>query len=1012
MRLPKIAIDNYAFVTVLVFLALCLGTLSFLNMPRSEDPALNFPLYTVVAVYPGADPKDIEELVVDPIEEKLNELDDLTEIRTSIKDGVAVIRIEGEFGVNTDDQFDEVRASVNTVRDQLPKELNSLEINQISPLDVKILQMALVSDAAPYSEMIEWAERLEDRLESVKGVRSAEKEGYPGEEIRIALDLEKIARLGIPLNQITNIIRGNNANIPGGDIEAGTQKFTLKTSGGYQSIEDLSNTVISARNGNILYLRDVADVYFGHEDPRYLARVNGQRAIFVSLTQKAGENILQITDELDAEITDFEKSLPQGIELVYAFKQGPAVASRINDFFMNLLQGIVLVGIVILLFLGIRNALIVMTVIPTSIIIAIYLLDISGFGLQQISIAGLVLALGLLVDNGIVVVENIYRFVKEGYSPLEAAAKGTSEVGWAIVSSTATTVLAFFPITQLGGGTGEFIQSLPLIVIYSLLASVVLALALTPIMASKLMRPVVDGKLTRAEQIMQKFIETRYRKVLYFSLERPWLIVGLSVASLVGSIFLFPYVGVSFFPTADKPMLVVNIDLPEGSNLEKTNQAAQFVESVLDTSTFVTSHIMNVGHGNPQIYYNNIPKNYAANHAQALVHLEAWDQEKFYRLVAQLRETFDQYPGAKIRVMELKNGPPYDAPVAIKIIGDDLDSLKIFASTLEKVISAQEGTFNVDNPLELSKTNIRTKINRDKAGMLGVQLADIDIAVRTAFTGNDLGTMNLPDGNKYPMIVRMVQGDNAQASDFSRISVASVTGAQVPLGQVARLEFEAGASEIDHYGLERTVTVTADVKDGYNVTEITKAIIEDLETIPLPSGYEYYISGEYETQQESFGDLGQMLVVALLGIFAVLVLQFKSFSQPFVVFSAIPLAFSGSIVALYLSGYSFSFLAFVGFTSLVGIVVNTSIILVDYTNQLLERGMSVREALMTASETRFTPILLTTLTTIFGLLPLTLSNSNLWSPLGWTIIGGMVSSTLLTLLIVPILYQWLTKRPA
>ncbi|MEZ4825113.1 MAG: efflux RND transporter permease subunit [Bacteroidia bacterium] len=1010
MRLPKIAIDNYAFVTVLVFLVLCLGTLSFLTMPRSEDPALDFPLYTVVAVYPGADPRDIEELVVDPIEEKLNELDDLTEIRTTIKDGVAVIRIEGEFGVNTDDQFDEVRASVNTVRDQLPKELNSLEINQISPLDVKILQLALVSDGAPYREMINWSERLEDRLKNVEGVRNVEKEGYPEEEIRIALDMEKIARLGIPLNQISGILQGNNANIPGGELEAGTQKFTMKTSGGYQSAEDLGETVIASRNGNIIYLRDVADVYFGYEDPRYLARVNGQRAVFVSITQKSGENILSITDALDAEIAAFEKELPPGMELRYAFKQGPAVATRINDFFLNLLQGIVLVGAVILIFLGIRNALIVMTVIPTSILIAIYLLDLSGFGLQQISIAGLVLALGLLVDNGIVVVENIYRFLKEGYSPLEAAAKGTSEVGWAIVSSTVTTVLSFFPITQLGGGTGEFIQSLPLIVIFSLVASVVLALALTPILASKLMRPVVAGEITRAERIIQGFIERRYRNLLNFSLDRPWVIVGISVATLVGSIFLFPLVGVSFFPTADKPMLVVNIDLPEGSNLERTNQAAAYVEAVLDTADFVTGFVMNVGHGNPQIYYNIIPKNFSSNHAQALVHLESWDQARFYSLVDRLRQTFDQYPGAKIRVLELKNGPPYDAPVAIKIIGDNLDSLKVFAGALEDVIEGEAGTMNVDNPLALSKTNIRTQINRDKAGMLGVQLADIDIAVRTAFTGNDLGTVNLPDGNKYPMVARMVQGEDAQLSDFQRISVASVSGAQVPLGQVARLEFEAGASQIDHYDLERTVTVTADVKEGYNVTEVTKNIIARLDTIPLPAGYSYYISGEYETQQESFGDLGQMLVVALLGIFAVLVLQFKSFSQPFVVFSAIPLAFSGSIVALFLSGYSFSFLAFVGFTSLVGIVVNTSIILVDYTNQLLERGMSVREALMTSSETRFTPILLTTLTTIFGLLPLTLSNSNLWSPLGWTIIGGMISSTILSLLIVPILYQWLTKK--
>ncbi|MCB0853892.1 MAG: efflux RND transporter permease subunit, partial [Bacteroidetes bacterium] len=439
-------------------------------------------------------------------------------------------------------------------------------------------------------------------------------------------------------------------------------------------------------------------------------------------------------------------------------------------------------------------------------------------------------------------------------------------------------------------------------------------------------------------------------------------------------------------------------------------EAAEYVESVLDTIDFVTDYTMNVGHGNPQIYYNVRPKQFSPNFAQVLVSLESWDPDRFYPLVYHLREEFANYPGAKIKVQELKNGPPFEAPVAIKIMGDDLDTLKTLAVQLEDIISNTPGTINVDNPLSVSKTNLKTRINRDKAAMVGVQLADIDVAVRTAFTGNSIGMMNMPDGDQYPMIARMNQGENARISDFQRISVASVTGAQVPLGQIAQLEFEAGAISIDHYDLERTVTVKADVLETYNVTQVTQEIIASLDQIELPRGYDFYIAGEYETQQESFGDLGQMLVVAILGIFAVLVLQFKSFKQPFVVLSAIPLAFSGSIVALFLSGYSFSFLAFVGFTSLVGIVVNTSIILVDYSNQLLAKGLPLREALQQASETRFKPIILTTLTTIFGLLPLTLSGSNLWSPLGWTIIGGMVSSTLLTLLIVSILYQWLTRE--
>ena len=786
MRLPKLAIENSAFVLVIVLLAVSIGVLSFVNMPRSEDPALDFPLFVTVAVYPGTTPKDMEELVVDPIEDRLNELEDLTEIRTSIQEGLAIIRAEGEFGQNTDDLYDEIQAKVNASRSDLPKDLFSLEVTQVQPLDVKILQMALVSDALPYRDIVDVAEDLENELEKVDGVRSVEIEGYPEEEVRIALDMEKLARFNLPLNQVAGIIQGNNANIPGGNLKAGARSFTLKTSGGYQSIEELKNTVISARGESIIRLGDIADVYMGYEDPKYLARYNGKRAVFVSVTQKKGKNILQIADAMEKEIYNFKSDLPPGVELVHAFEQGPAVSARINDFFLNLIQGILLVGAVILLFLGIRNSLIVMTVIPTSAIIAIYLLDVSGYGLQQISIAGLVLALGLLVDNGIVVIENIHRYLNAGKGLVEAAYKGTAEVGWALVSSTATTVLAFFPITQLGGGTGDFIKSLPLTVIFSLLASLVLALAFTPLLASKLMKAKVDEKMNLMERAMEGLVSKVYHRALNFSLARPWAVVMIALASLGGSIALFPLVGVSFFPTADKPLMLIDIDTPQGSNIDKTDEAARFVESVLDTIDIVTDYAMNVGHGNPQIYYNVRPKNFTANHAQALVTLEEWNPDRFYPLIYQLRETFDQYPGAKIKVSELKNGPPSEAPVAIKVIGDDLDTLKNFAYQLEQIIAETPGTINIDNPLAVSKTNLKTRINRDKAAMVGVQLADIDVAVRTAFTGNSLGTMNMPDGEKYPMVARMVQGEDAKVSDFQRISIASVTGAQVPLGQIAQ----------------------------------------------------------------------------------------------------------------------------------------------------------------------------------------------------------------------------------
>ncbi|MEL7529945.1 MAG: efflux RND transporter permease subunit [Bacteroidota bacterium] len=1013
MRLPKIAIENYQFVVVLIFMILSTGLISFFNMPRSEDPQLKFPGYTVLTVYPGTSPKDMEELIVDPLENAIKEVEDITDVNTRIEDGVAVIQIDAEFDVDVDDKYDEIVAQVSSVEQELPAGILALEVTKISPQEVKILQLAFVSPRASYSELQRQAEKLEDRFDQVQGVRDVEIEAYPEQEVRIALDLQKMAQLGIPIKQVMGTLQANHNNIPAGELDAGDYSFAIKTSGGYEAPRQLSNTVIGGGQGNIIHLRDVARVYMAYQDEQYLGRYQGDKAVFLSITQKAGENILQVNERVMATVAAFKEELPAHINMETVFAQAPAVESRINDFFGNLLQGIALVGLVIFLFLGFRNALIVSTVIPTSIIAAIYMLDLSGFALQQISIAGLVIALGLLVDNGIVVIENINRYLSEGAGLKEAAIKGTSEVGWALVSATATTVLSFFPMTQLGGGTGEFIQSLPLIVIFSLLASLVLALGFTPLLASKWLKPASpNASLTRIEKGMKSLIEKGYRPALQFSLRRPWLVLALALGSLVGSGALFPLVGVSFFPAADKPIVMVDIFTTQGSNLETTDEAAHWVESMLDTMPLVADYTTNVGHGNPRIYYNVIPERYNLRHAQLLVNLNEWDRKKMNAFLAELRQAFKAYPGARITVDEFKNGPPYAAPIEIKILGPETKVLTDLAAELEDVIALNPGTDNVDNPLRIPKTDLKVAVNRDKAGMLGVQLADIDLAVRTALTGTKIGTMSQENGEEYDMVLRMPVAKGKEISAFDRVYVPAVTGAQVPLRQLASLHFEPGPAKMNHYNFQRTAVVTADVVEGFNTTEVTLALIEALAEIELPKGYSFYIGGEYETQQDSFGDLGQMLIVALLGIFAVLILQFRSFMQPFIVFSAIPLAFGGSILALFLSGYSFSFMAFVGFTSLVGIVVNTSIILVDYTNQLRRQGMALREAIQKASETRFTPILLTTLTTIFGLLPLTLTNSALWSPLGWTIIGGMISSTVLSLLMVPVLYQWLSPKLA
>ena len=735
--------------------------------------------------------------------------------------------------------------------------------------------------------------------------------------------------------------------------------------------------------------------------------------MWITLTQKAGVNLIRLSEEITVVTEAFSNQLTSDVKLVSAFEQAPAVQGRINDFFSNLLQGIVLVGVVIFLFLGFRSSTIIMVVIPLSIIMAIGALDFNGYALQQISIAALVIALGLLVDNGIVVVENIVRFQREGYPLKEAAYKGTAEVGYAVISSTVTTLLSFAPLALLNSGAGEFLRSLPVTVILVLIASLVLAITFTPIMASK----VLSSKRKPTQQsggfvsrLLDKAVEKIYQPMLRGAIKRWYFVIPGALLIFMGSFSLFPKIGVSFFPTADKPLLLIEVDTPEGTNLDETERAVDYVEGVLSQMDYVRDYLSNTGHGNPMVYYNRINEEYKKNHAQLLVNFEHWDPEAFYGALAKLRQKFTQYPDALITFSELKNGPPFEAPIEIKVIGEDLDTLRRLAADLEVMIRETEGTINVDNPLSQNRTDLKVAINKDKAGMIGLPVSDVDLAVRASMAGLKVDEVTLEDGDEYDLIVRMPFDEAPSINDFNKVHLATITGAQVPLKQVAQVQFEPAVNEIQHYNYQRNTAVTAGVVNPDLTTAITLDLMERLEAYELPAGYEFYVAGEYESQQETFGDLGTLLIIAMLGIFAVLVLQFRSFVQPLVVFSAVPLAITGSLVALYITGWSFSFFAFVGFISLVGIVVNNSIILVDYTNQLRRQGVSKLDALYKATSTRFRPILLTTTTTILGLLPLTAQSSGLWSPLGWTIIGGMISSTLLTLFIVPILYKLFVKE--
>ena len=1026
MKLPKLAIENHQFTLVMVLLLTLLGVVSFFTMPRSEDPKVQFPGGNVIVVYPGTNPADLEQLVVDPVEEAVNELEDLKKVETTIEDGLAVINIEFLSSTDPDEKYDELVEAVNTVRGDLPAEIVSFEVEQFSPSDGNILQVALVSEAASYRQLEDEAERLEKRLERVDGVKRVDTWAFPEQEVRVELDLEKMREIGLSLDQVTRAVQASSANIPGGNLDAGTRRFNIRTSGDYESLDDIRRTVVFARGDRVVYLQDVASVGYDYEDETYLARFNDQRSVFVTVLQRDGTNIFDVTAGLNEQLDAFEAALPADIALETVFDQTESVSYRVGGFFINLMQGLLLVGMVVLLALGLRASAIVLLVIPVSLFIAIGWVDLTGFQLQQISIVGLVIALGLLVDNAIVVTENVNRFLKRGDTGFLAAVRGTSQIGWAIASSTVTTILAFLPMVLLQTGTGDFVRSMPVTVIYALAASLIISLTLTPYLSSRFLRKrdgtrqlfawmrktpadtTIQNRTPIFQRWMNRFGAGPYRRILHVALARPALVLTMAVGVFVGSLGLFPLVGVSLFPKAEKPQFLINIDTPEGTSLARTDAVARDVEALLATRPEVRHYAANVGRGNPRIYYNEWPKNESSTHAQLFVETHDRDQKKIATLIRDLRAAFALYPGAEITITEFAQGPPVEAPVAIKVIGDDIDVLRDLAREIEAVMAATPGTINLDNPTARPQTDLHVRINRDKAGLLGIPLVEVDRTVRASMAGLPVASYRDRDGDDHRIVLRLPIEDRPSMDDFEQISVASMTGTRIPLRQVAAIDLQAGPTQIEHYDLERAATITADVLDTYNVAEVTNAVTEQLDAMTWPQGYRYYVGGEQETREESFGGIGQALLVALLGIFGVLVLQFRSFRQPLIVFAAIPFAITGAVLALLLTGYTFSFMAFIGLTSLVGIVVNNSIILVDYANQLRQEGKSLVEAVQEAGQTRFTPILLTTLTTIGGLLPLTLQGSTLWSPMGWAIIGGLLVSMVLTLVVVPALYKVLT----
>jgi multidrug efflux pump subunit AcrB len=1004
MSVLEFPVRRWQFTVVLFAMLAALGVSSWLAIPRGEDPPLYIPTFTVIAVYPGASPADLERLVVRDIEERLDALENVEEIESRIQDGVATVRVEFDFAENPDDRYDEVVREINALRPELPQELAVLKVEKVTTLDVAIAQVALVSETAPYRVLDDLADRLEDRLTALPGVRTAERWGVPEPRVDVALDLGRLARLDLPPGRVLQAIGGESADLPAGRVEAGARSFNVRGSGSYESPEEVAATVVGGTPDGLVRVRDVARVSWGYADSTYRARFNGRRAVFVTVTQQEGQNIGAVRDRVWATLDQFEAALPAGITLERGFDQARNVAHRLTRLGKDFLIAIGLV-LVTLVPLGLRAAGIVMVSIPLSLTIGLTLLYFTGFTVNQLSIVGAVVALGLLVDDSIVVVENITRFIRAGRPRAEAAIEATRQIAVAVVGATATLVLAFVPLLFLPGGPGQYIRSLPAAVIATVVASLFVSLTIIPWLASLVLSPHEPEGGNRALHAFERAIHATYAPVLDRALRHPGRALAIGAATVVGTFALVPAIGFSLFPRAETPQFYVNVTAPEGGSVEATAAATRFADSVIRRRSGVRAVFASAGRDNPQIYYNVLPRRDNPAVGQLFVVLEEYDGGRTPVLLDSLRTQLAAYPAARIELREFENGPPIDAPIALRVQGPDLDTLRALAGEVERVLETTPGTQYVDNPVRLRRTDLRVTVDRAKAGMLGVPTLEIDRTLRLGIAGVEAGVLREADGDARDVVVRLAGGMRAQPADLDRLYVASNGGRLTPLRQVADVRFEADVPEIRRVDRERAVTVSSFVQTGYNTDRVTRAALAALDSTRLPAGYRLVPAGEIESRQESFGGIGSAVIVATFLIFAVLVLEFRTFRGTLIVASVIPLGVAGGLSALFLTGNTLSFTALIGFVALVGIEIKTSILLVDFTNQLRAGGMPLEDAIRRAGEVRFLPIVLTSMTAIGGLLPLALQGEALYAPLAWVIIGGLVSSTLLSRVVTPVLYR-------
>lgn len=1005
-------------VTTIMFMliAVLIGLVSLNRLPVDLYPNIEVPVAIVSVNYAGVAPAEMETLVTKPLEQSLSTVSDLDTISSFSTQGSSIIIVQFQYGTDMDFAALDMREKVDLVKGFLPDLAGNPLVLKIDPNAMPVIDISM-SSAMPIDKLQTIIEdNISSRLERLEGVASVAISGGKEKEIKVELNQAKLSGYGLSIPQIQNILRSENLNLPGGTVKRGDQEFIVRTTGEFKTLEEIRNIPLSLRSGESIRLYDVATVEEGFKEVKSLSRYNDESSIGISISKQSVANTVKVAEKVLTEINVLKAEYPE-INMEIALDQSEFINKSISTAVASAVGGGLLAIIILFLFLrNLRSTFIVGIAIPVSIITTFGLMFFADLSINLISLGGLALGIGMLVDNSIVVLENIYRLAdEEGYPMERAAVEGTKQVGMAVFASTLTTVAVFLPIVFVEGFTSIIFKQLSYTVTFSLLASLVVSLTVVPMLCAKILK-VGETKeykhkgfsIGRILDIFSKGIDwvaKQYSKLLRTALTYRKIAVVIAIAILVSSVTLVSMVGSEFFPAEDEGTFAVSIEMPFGASLEDTDELVKKVEAIVNELPEKEDVFTNVGStGNAFSLSSSNASKVSVN----LVDRDKRDRQTA-EIVEEVRQKVEQIPGAKIDVAESSsmgmNMGAGGSPISVVIKGDNLETLEEIGIDFREIIKTVPGITLAKLDVEDGEPEARIVVDRNRASMYGVTVGEVANALKSSIEGVKATTLKTGE-DEIDVVLSLDESTKSSIENMKQIEILTTTGKRVTVGQIADIEFGNSPTQIVRSNQVRTITVNADILNR-DLGSVVADIEKELESYPLPNAYSYEFTGQQQQMAEAFSSLILALLLSIIIVYMILASQFESLLHPFTVMLSVPFALSGGFIGLFITGKTLSVPAFIGIIMLAGIVVNNAIVLIDYINQLRAKGMQRNDAIIKAGKDRFRPIMMTTLTTVLGLLPLALARgegSNTTSPLAIVVVGGLTLSTVLTLSFIPVVY--------